>query len=140
MSAFFYTSASGWIASILIGMEILLPYLLRRTRLSESLGIAEGYSGPYLQRMWPHYWTGYLLLTLSIAHAWVPMRAGHMSRANMAGLSFASAALCLLLLQVALGLVLQNPMLQARKPIRGWHYWMMIALALCVTVHVWLNS
>jgi hypothetical protein len=34
-----YTSAIGWIASILIGPEILLPYFLRRTRLSEWLGI-----------------------------------------------------------------------------------------------------
>ena len=140
MNSFFYASASGWIASILIGAEIVLPYLLRRTRLSELLGIASRDGRPYLQRMRPHYWAGYVLIVLSTAHAWVPMQTGHMGRANMTGLWFATAALLLLLFQAALGLALQDAKLPDRARFRSWHYWTMMALMLCVAAHVWLNA
>ena len=105
MGSFFFTSASGWIASILLSLEILLPYLLRPTRLSGPLDLPRSYAKPYLRRLWPHYWAGYLLLALSVTHAWIPMQAsGYLKRANIFGLWFATAALSLLLLQVTLGL------------------------------------
>jgi len=140
VNSFFYTSASAWFASILIGVEILLPYLLRRTRLSEALGVAQGYVKPYLQRMWPHYWAGYLLLLLSFVHASIAMNAGYMKRANRMGLWFATGALGLLFLQAALGLVLQDPKLEARRLVRRWHFWTMLAIAVAVAIHIWLNA
>ena len=140
MNAFFYTSVSGRIATILIGIEIVLPYLLRRSWLSMRLGVAQGFGGPYLKRMSAHYWAGYLLVGLSFLHAWVPMRAGHMQRANTMGLWLASAALFLLFAQLALGLLLQVARVQERRMIRGWHYWVMIAVVVLVAGHVWLNG
>ena len=141
MGSFFFTSASGWIASILLSLEILLPYLLRPTRLSGPLDLPRSYAKPYLRRLWPHYWAGYLLLALSVTHAWIPMQAsGYLKRANIFGLWFATAALSLLLLQVTLGLLLQDSRLQTRERIRGWHYWIMLALTFSVAIHIWLNS
>lgn len=139
MNSFFYTSASGWIAYILTAVEILLPYLLRRSRLSEWLGIAAGNIKPYLQRMWPHYWAGYALVILSVVHAWIPMSGGHMGSANRTGLSIGTLALCLLLLQLLLGLVLQEANLESRALTRRWHYWIMLGLGFTATVHVWMS-
>jgi hypothetical protein len=138
MNSFFYTSASGWIAAILIG--IVLPYLLPRSSLSLRLGIAQGFDAPYLKPMWAHYWVGYLVAGLSFVHAWMPMQAGHMRRANMAGLWLATAALLLLLMQLALGVALQDGRLLKRRVVRGWHYWVMVATVLLVVGHVWLNG
>lgn len=137
---FFYSSASGWIATILIGVEILLPYLLRRSPLSQLLSIFAGHAQPYLQRMWPHYWVGYLLLSLSLAHGWTAMSAGQMRRTNATGLWIATLALCILLSQALLGLLLQDKRLEARTRVRRWHFWMMLALGFTVTIHIWLNS
>ena len=140
MLAYFFTSASGWIATILIGAEILLPYLLRRSPLSERLGIAEGFATPYLRRMWPHYWTGYALLALTLAHAWVSMRAGYARRTDAAGLWIATFALCALLLQAVLGVALQDAKLQTRAATRRWHFWLMVMIAAGVAAHVWRNG
>ena len=77
---------------------------------------------------------------LSTLHAWVPMQAGYMKRANMAGLWLATAALLLLVFQAVLGLALQDVKLKGRARIRSWHYWTMTAVVLCVAAHVWLNA
>jgi hypothetical protein len=140
MNSFFYTSVSGWIAVILVCIEIALPYLLRRNWLSVWLGVAQSFGSPYLRRMSIHYWLGYLVTGLSFVHAWVPMQAGHMRGANMAGLWLATAALFLLGLQVALGLALRDSDLQARRVVRDWHYWVMVGVVLLLTGHVWLNG
>ena len=140
MRAYFFTSASGWIAAILMAMETLLPYLLRRSPLSERLGIAEGFATPYLRRMRPHYWAGYALVALSVAHAWVPMQAGYARRANAAGLWIATLALLALLLQAMLGLLLQDPKLELRALLRRWHFWLMVMISAGVALHIWLNG
>ena len=140
MRAFLFTSASGWIATLLIATEILLPYLLRRSRLSEWLGVAEGFAKPYLVRMWPHYWAGYALLVLSLMHAWVPMRAGYARGANALGLSIATAALGALLSQAVLGLALHDAKVQSRAGLRRSHYWLMVAIAAGVAAHIALNG
>lgn len=139
MSSFFYASATGRIALILVGLEILLPYLLRRTRLSGSLGIAQGYTKPYLQRMWPHYWTGYLLLILSLAHAWIPMAAGRMPTTNLTGLWLATLALALLFFQLFLGLTLKIAG-ETRRFLRVAHFWTMLLVSVLVLAHLFLNS
>jgi hypothetical protein len=140
MSSFFLTSATGRVAVILFGLDILLPYILRRSRLSRALDIGPGYSSKYLHRMRPHYWCGYLLLVFSTGHAWISMQLGNMTRMNMSGLLFATIAVGLLILQVALGLLLKDRQLQTRKLIRRWHYWTMLALIFAVVAHVWLNG
>jgi hypothetical protein len=140
MNSFFLTSASGWIAVILVGVEVALPYLLRRSWLRVWLGVAQSFVSPYLTRMWAHYWLGYLVATLSFAHAWVPMQAGHMGRANMLGLWLATGALLLLLLQVLSGWALRDPALRERREVRGWHYRVMIGILLLIAGHIWLNG
>ena len=138
ISGYFAMSASGWAAVPLVGIEILLPYLLRRTALSSWLGLAD-YSRPYLNRMWPHYWIGYLLLTLGTAHGWLAMSPGRMAGINLAGAWFATAAWFLMLTQLVLGLYLQAPG-PKRTSLRAWHYWVMMALVVCLGLHIWLNG
>jgi len=140
MNSFFYTSATGWIASILIGVEVLLPYLLRRTQLSQRMGIAQDQEKPYLQRMWPHYWAGYLLAALAMAHAWIPMSAGgHMARTSLTGLWLATVALGLVFLQILLGLFLQQAR-ETRRILRVTHFWTMLLISALVALHLGLNG
>lgn len=138
--AFFFTNATGRIALLLFGVDILLPFLLRKTPLSQALGLQQNSGTSYLRRMWPHYWCGYLLLVFSAAHAWFSMQAATMSRLNMTGLWLATVATGLLLLQVALGLLLQDRTLPTRNLIRRWHYWIMLTLVAAIAAHVWLNG
>ena len=139
MNWLFYTSALGWLATLLLATGTLLPYLLRRTVLSEWLGTARG-TRPYLQRMWAHYWAGYLLFPMALAHAWIPMRAGNARGANFAGLWIGTISLMLLFLQTVLGLSLKSQGLTGRSRIRQVHWWIMLAVALTAGVHIWLNS
>ena len=141
MRAVFITSITGWIACVLIGLEILLPYIFRKNRLSVWLGTAaNSTSAPYLKRLWPHYWLGYLLLILSVIHTVVPMQAGDLRQWNITGLWIATVALLVMLLQGALGLWLQDSKLVGRALLRSWHYWLMFGIVLLVGVHVWLNG
>ena len=141
MSAVDITSVTGWIAFVLIGLEVLFPYLLRRNRLSLWLGTAKiGTGTPYLRRMWPHYWLGYVLLLLSLIHSVVPMQAVDLRGMNMSGLWLATGGFLFLLLQSAIGLWLQDPALSERVTMRSWHYWLMFGVVILVGVHVWLNG
>ncbi len=121
MRPVFLTLAAGWTALVLIAFEISIPYLFRR------------------DRMWPHYWVGGLLPLLSFVHGWIPMQTRQMRGVNATGLRFATAALFLMLLQIALGLALKGSTPPARSRIRAWHFRMMIVLAVVVAIHVWLN-
>ena len=138
LSSYFAMSASGWAAVPLVGIEILLPYLLRRTALSSWLGVAT-YARPYLARMSPHYWIGYALLTLATVHGWMAMSPGHMAGMDLAGVWFATAAWFLMLSQIVLGLYLQAPG-RKRASLRAWHYWVMVTLVVCLGLHIWLNG
>lgn len=69
MTAVFLISISGWIAVNLIGLEVVLPYVYRRGWLSRWLRVERFFKQPYLARLWPHYWLGYLLLALSVLHS-----------------------------------------------------------------------
>jgi uncharacterized membrane protein len=140
MSSVFYTSVSGWAAVILVGVQIVIPYLLWRSWLSVSLGLAEDFVAPYLKRMWVHYGLGYLVVGLSLVHAWVPMQARSARGATMAGLWLGTAALFLLAMQVVLGSALRDPGLRARRETRRWHYGVMMGAVIVVAGHVWLNK
>jgi hypothetical protein len=141
MTAEDITSVTGWIGFVLIGLGVLFPYLLRRNRLSVWLGTAKIAAGtPYLRRMWPHYWLGYLLLLLSLIHSVVPLQAGDLRGLNMIGLWLATGGFLFLLLQSAIGLWLQDAALIGRATMRSCHYWLMFGVVILVSIHVWLNG
>ncbi len=121
MSSAFLTNAVGWTATLLMVVAISLPYVLRP------------------DRMWPHYWAGYLLPVLSFVHAWIPMQSRRMKGVNTTGLNVATAALLLMLFQIALGLALRGSKPPMRSRLRAWHFRLMIVLAAAVMVHVWLD-
>jgi hypothetical protein len=139
MNVSFYASASGWIAGLITAVGILLPYLLRPTRVGRALGFAPRHEAFYLRRMWPHYWTGYLSLGLSFYHAWVSMAFGRMPRTSLAGLWLATLALFLLFVQLLLGLVLQKAR-GARAIARRLHFWSMVGIFVLVLAHIRLNG
>jgi hypothetical protein len=139
MINYFVTAVSGWVGAIGIGFGSLLPYLLRRTALSRYLGLELVNSQPYLGRMWPHYWIGYLIAGVSTIHAWLSMSTGHI-RTSVTGLWMATVALGLVWLQLWIGLMLRQPRAASeRKVLRLWHFWGMFAIAALVTLHVRIN-
>jgi hypothetical protein len=141
MVGYFLTASSGWIAAALVGTVSLLPYLLRRTALSRRLGLADGYRGSYLARMWPHYWLGYGVIAVSTVHAYLPMSAGHIRGTSATGLWLATIALGLLCLQALLGLTLREPGPAAtRRTARRWHFWGMLGSVVLVVIHFVLNG
>jgi heme/copper-type cytochrome/quinol oxidase subunit 4 len=139
VNTFFYTNTLGWLASILLGAGIVMPYLLRRTVLSQWLGISRS-DKPYLQRMWAHYWIGYVVAPLALVHAWIPMQAGGARGVNMAGLWIATVSLVLLFLQIVLGLGLKANASPDRRRNRRIHYWTMLGIVVTVAGHIWLNG
>jgi len=120
-------------------VEVLLPYLLRGTRLREGLGLASNQERPYLLRMWPHYWAGYLLAALAFAHAWIPMSAGRMPGTSLTGLGLATLALGLIFLQLLFGLFLQQAG-ETRRILRAIHFWTMLLISVLVLFHLGLNA
>ena len=140
MNAFFFTSVSGWFASILICVAIVIPYVMRRNWFSGALGLQANSASPFLIRLRAHYWIGYVLAGLSFAHAWVPMRTGYMKRSDIEGLWFATFALLLIFLQVFVGLTLRAPQVPARRSLRSLHFWGMAAIVALVGAHIWRNG
>lgn len=128
-------SLAARIATVLCVLVIGLPYWLRRRRLKEM-----GSTGavPYLQRLWPHFWAGYVVLGLSLFHASTVMRA--MGRADTRGIWAATAAFFLILFEVLLGLSLREGVLAARKQLRRIHFWAMIFLVGSLATHLWRNG
>jgi cytochrome b561 len=124
------TALSGWIAFLLFAAALALPYLLRRSRAS---------SRPFLKRLWPHYWIGYALPGIAFVHAWLPMRTGNLRGMNMAGIWLATAALLLIVWQVAVGCLLRNPLQSSRRFLRAIHFWSMALLAGLIVAHIALN-
>ncbi len=119
---------------------MILPYLLRRSRVVDFLPILPDNSQHDLRRMWPYYWLGYLLILLATIHAWISMESGHGMRAKMTGLWGVAIALCLLFLQVGSGLLLRGTMQSERMHLRRWHFLFMVAIAVFAGIHVWLNA
>ena len=126
------------IAAVLCALVIALPYLLRRGRLSRGLGIAREDSLPYLQRLWPHFWTGYFAAGLTVVHVAASMRV--MRRANVAGIWAATGALMLMLFEVVVGLSLRKEALPARKLLRRVHFWIMICFVALLLMHLSENG
>src|SRR5271154_5760008 len=100
MNNYLQTALSGWGAVAFFGTGLAMPYLLRRTR---------GAKTPYLRRMWPHFWLGYLAFVVSFVHAWFTMRSGNMRGISVVGIWIATVALLIMLWQIAVGLMLRDP-------------------------------
>jgi len=130
MNGYLENALSGWAGVILFGSGLLMPYLLRRV---------SGAKTPYLRRLWPHYWLGYLALFVSSAHAWVAMRSGNMRDINSSGVWIATIALLIMLWQVAVGLMLQDPTQSNRRMLRRTHFWTMTLVAGLIVAHIALN-
>ncbi len=131
-------SVAARIAAVLCVVVIVLPYWLRRNRFSRGLGLAQEHAAPYLRRLWPHFWMGYLVLALSFLHAGTVM--GAMRRANGAGIWAAAAAFVLLSFEIALGLSLREQRLKLRRPLRRIHFWVMVLFAGLLGMHLWFNG
>jgi hypothetical protein len=140
MRAYLFAGTSGWVGTILMGTVALLPYLLRRSILTGRRGIVLPSGPAYLQRMWPHYWLAYGTTALSFGHAWTLMSRGGVPRTSSLGLYLATLALLLLLVQMVMGLALQQRNLPERRSLRRWHYRTMAAVIVLVGSHIWLNG
>ena len=129
---------AGRLATALSVLVIALPYLLRRNRLSRELGLAQAHAVPYLRRLWPHFWLGYVILALSAVHSGTVMRAT--VRANHVGILAATGAFLLLLFEIALGLNLKGEGIAGRRSLRRLHFWTMVGFAGALGVHLILNG
>jgi len=116
MNDYLQTAFSGWTGVLLFGSGLAVPYLLRRS---------PGAKAPYLRRMWPHYWLGYLTFFASFAHAWFAMRSGNMRGMNLSGAWIATVALFVILWQIGVGLLLRDPAQSKRRALRRLHFWTM---------------
>jgi hypothetical protein len=138
---FFLVSVTGWAAVLTTGIEAALPYIFRN-QVRNSLGPFAGslpQRAPSLRaRMWPHYWLGYALLALVLAHTSFVMGPA-MGRSDATGVWAATLALCLLFLQVGIGLILKSGS-GNRRPIRRWHFWSMIGFIGLVLIHLLRNG
>jgi hypothetical protein len=130
MNDYLQTALSGWAGVLLFGSGLAMPYLLRRP---------PGTKVPYLRRMWPHYWLGYLMLIASFEHAWFAMRNGNMRGMNLSGVWIATIALLVILWQIGIGLLLRDPAQSNRRALRRLHFWTMALVAGLIALHVALN-
>lgn len=130
MNEYVQSALSGWVALLVLAAGLAMPYMLRTSSGSEK---------PFLQRMWPHYWLGYLALIASFTHGWFSMRSGNMRGVNVAGIWIATFVVGLLLWQAVVGLMLQNPKEPNRRRLRRTHFWTMASVAGLVVSHVVLN-
>jgi hypothetical protein len=130
MMMFLWTALSGWLATLLLGAGVSLPYVIRSAR---QIAI------PYLVRLRPHYWLGFTIPIVGFVHAWLPMSAGHIRGFNRTGLLLATAALVAMLWQIGLGLSLRNAEVPTRRKIRPLHFWTMVVTVGLVATHIVLN-
>ena len=130
MRDYLQSAFSGWTGVLLFGSGLAMPYLFRRL---------PGARRPYLARMWPHYWLGYLAFLASFAHAWLAMRGGNMHGMNLTGVWIGTVALVVILWQVGVGLLLRDPVQSNRRTLRRLHFWTMALVAGLIVIHVALN-
>ena len=132
MISYEITSISGWLMLVFLLAIIAYPFLLR----AGLLGLAR----PFLVRMRFHYWMGYTLAGVLGIHILVSMTGPLIVAANGTGLYMATAAMFLVVAQLWLGRQLTSSRLVARRLVRRWHFWMMLALVGFILAHVILDS
>jgi hypothetical protein len=122
------TSLWGWISVALVATVIAIPFLSVRAGQSPVLPL------------WPHYWLGLLATAISLWHAWIPMKAGHIPRSAFNGLWLATIALGLLLLQLLLGVLLRYGRPRYFAYLRQTHFALMLGIVALIAAHLWFNS
>jgi hypothetical protein len=146
MIRFLLVSVTGWAAVLATGTEAALPYILRNAlRNSAPRASAGGLPVrlPSLRvRMWPHYWIGYALVVMVLVHTSF-VTGPVMGRSDATGIWAATLALCLLFLQVGLGLILRSETksgTSTQRQVRRWHFWTMTGFIGLVLTHVSRNG
>ena len=140
MTRFLLVSVAGWLAVLAVGVEIALPYMLRNVLKRRAASASDGYACRVVNlraRMWPHYWLGYVILALVLIHSSFVMGPA-MGRADAVGIWAATFALCLLFVQLGLGLVMKSG--TSPPSTRRWHFWTMLGLVAFILTHVLRNS
>lgn len=122
--AFALTALSGWLAILLLGAAIGIPYLARIVRM------------PSLK---PHYWLGFLVPTVVFVHASLPMSSGRLSGSGRIGMLLATAALLLMVWQAGVGVSLRRAKGIERRSTRRIHFWTVLVVVCLVGGHVALN-
>ena len=95
--------------------------------------------GPFLIRLRPHYWLGYIIVGLSLLHAALSMTRQLMSGTNSVGLLLATGTLMLLFIQLAIGISLSQRT-ENRREQRRWHFTLMLTIVAFGAGHIALNS
>lgn len=121
------SAVSGWVLLALLAVTITLPYLLRRR------------SGAILRRMRPHFWAGFAIPVITLAHLAPSMTAPWIRTVNTVGLDLASLALLLILAQVIIGARLRRAR-AGRTGLRRAHLLTMAGITVLAAVHVALNA
>jgi len=132
---FYLTSASGWASALLVAITTTLPYMLRRRAANSQMQ----WLGPFLLRLRPHYWLGYIIAGLSMLHAFLAMNRQTLNGTSNLGLLLAMGALFLLFWQVMLGLSLKQRT-ESRRVQRRWHFTLMLGIVGLGMGHILLNS
>src|ERR1700722_4843789 len=141
MMRFLLVVVTGWAAVLGTGIEVALPYLYRNAIRNTPPFAAGSFQQPastFRAKMWPHYWLGYALLALVLAHSSFAMGPA-MGATDATGIWAATLALCLLFLQVAIGLTLKSGSGDQRS-IRRWHFYCMIGFIGLVLIHLLRNT
>jgi hypothetical protein len=141
MIRFLLVSVTGWVAVLAMGIEAALPYMLRNKALRASAENLPARLRSLRARMWPHYWLGYVLVALVMTHTSFVMGPA-MGRSDATGIWAATLALCLLFLQVGLGLILKDGTERTtnQRQLRRWHFWTMIGFIALVMTHLLRNT
>lgn len=135
MSAFILTSTSGWAATLMIVATVALTYLLRLQR-ARTVENAQGW---YIGRMQAHVWIGLAVLVATVIHVAASMRPELMRGANGLGLTLATVAVIVLVVQGFVGVRL-NRFADNARALRKIHFAVMLGLVALIAVHVVLNS
>jgi hypothetical protein len=132
--------ASAWLIWVLVAAAIVIPYLVRPTRIARSLGLIGAWSGAKLARMRPHMWLGCAIAGVIVAHALLALRAGGFSQVGRAGIWFAMIALALAFGQLVIGIALAQEICAQRSLLRRAHFAAMIGLVVTALGHTLLNA
>jgi hypothetical protein len=123
-----------------VPVTVALPYLLRRGAVGRGVSASPKAGVSFRQRMRPHFWIGYAIVTLSAFHALIAMTGGITGLINPLGLSLAFIGLFVVVFQLALGSLLARPDLPERRTLRTLHFWTMCSLVVLGFGHILLNS
>ena len=144
------TEWTGWLVAILLGVQIALPFLLRRVspqtmsaRASQGTITKPKKVAPTTKSMGWHYLLGFAVPLAALAHGWIPMASGHMPHTSMTGLWLATFALGLLFVQPLIGLATRQEgggeTNTARLALRRVHLVAMLLITALALSHMLMN-